>query len=123
MPKYIGQKEVTSEVKEGEKIRFTLIDGSGNDVTKDQFKAIVSDTKYDDGEVRARQWDPAIMKMVEILLENDIKQIEIPFVIQRLMTTLEDKYDQATAKLFGAKYGDFVTLGMVDKVLKLDDTK
>jgi len=117
MPKYIGQKKITEYNEMEGKVQFTLDDGSGDIVTKDQFDSIVKDEKYDDGMVRVFKWNKAVSQIMKVLLENDMRLIEKDFVMGRVDTTIVENYRTASAKLFGAKDENLISLSQINKVL------
>lgn len=121
MAKYIGKMEV-KEYKDIDgpvpKVRVILSDNEAEEFTKEQLENVVSDTPYDDAEVRIKKWSPAVKQIMEILLKNDMMIIEKDFVTSRIDATIIENYGKAAAKLFGAKYEDFITLNQIDKALK-----
>lgn len=115
---FIGTKKVLWYNDLEDSIEFELDDGSKDIVTVDQFKAIAKPSRYDDGMVRIYKWNKAVSEIMEILLRNKMKLIEKDFVTGRVDSTIIEGYQKAAAKLFGARYEDFINLAQIDSVLK-----
>lgn len=116
---FVGEKKVLcyNTNSEGD-IEFELQDGSSDTITADQFWAVAKPSRYDDGMVRVYKWNKAISEIVGILLKNKMKLIEKDFVSSRVDETIIQAYQRAAAKLFGAKFEDFINLAQIDSVLK-----
>lgn len=115
---FVGKKKIVwYNVADGD-VEFTLDDGSKDMVTEEQFEAIALPSRYDDGEVRIKKWNPAIRAIMGILLANKMKLIEKDFVTGRIDATVIENYQQAAAYLFGAKFEEFINLSEIDRVLK-----
>lgn len=118
---YIGQKEV-SEYNEIEmNVHYTLSDGSGDTVTKEQFESMHKPEPYDDGLVRIHKWAPAITAIMQILLDNKMKVIEKQFLLGRVDETIIDSYDRASAILYGTDYEHNINLAHIHAVLTKGD--
>lgn len=118
---YIGQKEV-SEYNEIEmNVHYTLSDGSGDTVTKEQFESMHKPEPYDDGLVRIHKWAPAITAIMKILLDNKMKVIEKQFLLGRVDETIIDSYDRASAILYGTDYEHNINLAHIHEVLTKGD--
>jgi len=116
---YIGQHEVSEYNKvEGRKVKYLLSDQSGNTVTEEQFESMLKDEPYDDALVRVNKWNPAIREIMQVLLKNDMTILEKDFITGRIDETIIQNYGQAAAKLFGADYEHNITLSMIDRALK-----
>lgn len=118
MKQYIGQKEVAEYNEINGDVHYTLSDGSGDTVTKEQFESMHQPKAYDDGMVRIHKWKPAIMAIMAILLANKMKVIEKQFVLGRVDETIIDAYDRASAILYGTDYEHNINLKHLDDVLK-----
>jgi len=118
---YIGQKEV-SEYNEIEmNVHYTLSDGSGDTVTKEQFESMHKPEPYDDGLVRIHKWSPAITEIMAVLLKNNMRVIEKQFVLGRVDETIIDSYDRASAILYGTDYEHNINLAQIHAVLTKGD--
>lgn len=115
---FIGLQKIKTEIDLGDgKIKYILENDSGDTVTKEQFESMSSETAYEDGFVRVRKWNPALEKIMPILLENDLKLIEKDFVTGRIDETIVDSYRKAAAQVFGSDFEHNITLSQIHKVL------
>lgn len=115
---FIGSKKIIWYNIDGDSVEFKLDDGSSDTVTEAQFKAIAKPSRYDDGMRQVYKWNQAISEIMEILLKNRMKLIEKDFVTGRIDATIIQGYQKAAAKLFGAKFEEFINLAQIDTVLK-----
>lgn len=115
---FVGSKAVIWYNIDGDEVEMKLDDGSSDVVTEAQFKAIARPSRYDDGMRQVYKWNQAISEIMEILLKNKMKLIEKDFVTGRIDATIIDGYQKAAAKLFGAKFEEFINLAQIDSVLK-----
>lgn len=115
---FIGSKAIIWYNIDGDSVEFKLDDGSSDTVTESQFKAMAKPSRYDDGMRQVYKWNQAVSEIMEILLKNRMKLIEKDFVTGRIDATIIQGYQKATAKLFGAKFEEFINLAQIDSVLK-----
>lgn len=115
---FIGSKAIIWYNIDGDEAEFKLDDGSSDIVTEAQFKAMAKPSRYDDGMKQVYKWNEATSEIMEILLKNRMKLIEKDFVTGRIDATIIQGYQKAAAKLFGAKFEEFINLAQIDTVLK-----
>lgn len=115
---FIGSKKIIWYNIDGDSVELKLDDGSSDTVTEAQFKAMAKPSRYDDGMRQVYKWNQAISEIMEILLKNRMKLIEKDFVTGRIDATIIQGYQKAAAKLFGAKFEEFINLAQIDTVLK-----
>jgi hypothetical protein len=115
---FVGSKKIIWYNIDGDEVEFRLDDGSSDIVTEAQFKAIARPSRYDDGMKQVYKWNEAVSEIMEILLKNRMKLIEKDFVTGRIDATIIQGYQKAAAKLFGAKFEEFINLAQIDSVLK-----
>lgn len=115
---FVGSKKIIWYNIDGDEVEFRLDDGSSDIVTEAQFKAMAKPSRYDDGMKQVYKWNEATSEIMEILLKNRMKLIEKDFVTGRIDATIIQGYQKAAAKLFGAKFEEFINLAQIDTVLK-----
>lgn len=115
---FVGSKKIIWYNIGDNEVEFRLDDGSSDTVTEAQFKAIARPSRYDDGMKQVYKWNQAVSEIMEILLKNKMKLIEKDFVTGRIDATIIQGYQKAAAKLFGAKFEEFINLAQIDNVLK-----
>jgi len=116
--RYIGKNKVVETKEVEDKILYVLENGEGNTATKEQFESMACPEQYEDGEVQIKKWNPAVGQILAILLKNDMKMIEKEFVITRIDSSITENCNKATAKLYGVENPYFVTMSMVDTILR-----
>ncbi len=116
---YIGNNAVVAQNTDTPGlISYTLDNNEFGEVTVEQFESMAQDAPYDPGQVRIKQWKPAVKKMLEILLESRMTLLDKDFVLTRLDESISKSYEEAVAKLFNKKHVLQITLPDLDKVLK-----
>lgn len=118
MSKYIGTKKIVDQQPEAEGlVTYKLEDGTNATVRADQFESMAKEEAYEDGMVRVYKWNPAVSKVMEILLAYDMTLLEKDFVINRIDATIIENYGKAAAKLFGSDFEHNIKLSQIHKAL------
>ena len=115
---YIGQKAVTESNEEGDKVQYTLADGTQDTVRKEQFQKMAQEQPYDDGMVRVYKWSPAIFEIIGILLKYDSKVAENGFILDRVEESVAQNYKAAIAKKLGIDFEHNVRMSDIDKAIR-----
>jgi hypothetical protein len=121
---YYGSSEVISETEVDGLIEITIaeVDSKGDNykflLTKHQKEATVLPEAYADGEVSAKKWAATTAKILQVLLDDNMRLADRSFIIQQVENNLDLKWRDAIGKKFGVDDVNTVSLRQVDETLK-----
>jgi hypothetical protein len=123
MKQFFGLKEIRSlspldrkTYLGGQVIEITYKDGSKEEIPNEIFKSAVDTRPCDPTNLRDRMTKPVIEKILAILLELEVKIIDIDYIQQKLAGLLNQRLDEANTILWGKNMYD-KTLEDVHKIL------
>jgi hypothetical protein len=76
------------------------------EISEENLKNIVSDGATDESYVRDKMIDPLVEKVMAILLEGEIKVMDVEYLKQKLTGTINFHHENAETALWGKEYYD-----------------
>jgi len=120
---YIGSQLVKqyaiSDKPEIDLVGVLYENDSAEDFTNDQFEAVRSSEKYDDGQVRQRKFNSLIVGILKDMLRNNIKMIDVDFILNLVDTSIRENYKTMIANIFDVKDPTLISLAQIDAQLKI----
>ncbi len=117
---FIGSAKILDNTFDGETqlVTYSLDNGLVLTATQEQFAALASPEKYDDGKVSMKKWMPTIQAIIQRLKDDNATISDRGWIMERVDESIMVNHKLAIALMYGVNDVNKISLRAIDEKLK-----